>query len=102
MVYGEDNLITKVHKFLETIGADTSVKARLDKCVEEDFELMEAFLAHDQSAAISETADRIITGYALLISLGGNEATVLDKMWEVMQRPEYQNLKPELEHLEPT
>ncbi len=95
-------MITKVHKFLETIGADTSIRSRLDKCIEEDFELMDAFLAADRADIISEVADRIITGYALLIALGGNEATVLDKMWEVMQRPEYQNLNPELEHLEPT
>jgi phosphoribosyl-ATP pyrophosphohydrolase len=95
-------LITKVHKFLETIGADTSLKARLDKCVEEDFELMDALLANDFPAVISEVSDRIITGYALLIALGGNEATIIDKMQEVMQRPEYQNLKPSLEHLDPT
>ena len=95
-------MIGKVRNFLETIGADTSIEARLDKCIEEDFELMDAFFANDLPCIISEVADRIITGYALLIALGGNDATVVDKMKEVMQRPEYQNLKPELEHLEPT
>lgn len=82
-------MIEKVQQFLTTINADTSVMARMDKCIEENEELLHAFFSKHPGDLLSEAADRIITGYALLLSLGGTEQTVEDKMAEVMAREEY-------------
>ncbi len=86
-------MIERVAQFLLNINADTSVIARMDKCIEEDEELIDAFMADDGASLIKEAADRIITGYALLLSLGGTEETVIAKMADVESRPEYQGVR---------
>jgi phosphoribosyl-ATP pyrophosphohydrolase len=86
-------MIEKVAQFLLNIRADTSVMARMEKCIEENEELVDAFMSNNDDALIKEAADRIITGYALLLSLGGSEETVIAKMSEVESRPEYQGVR---------
>lgn len=86
-------MIERVEQFLLNINADTSVMARMNKCIEENGELIDAFMSNDAVSLLKEAADRIITGYALLLSLGGTEETVIAKMSEVESRPEYQGVR---------
>lgn len=69
-------MIEKLKQFLTTINADTSVMARMDKCIEENEELLDAFVSDDPAALKIAAAKRIIGGYALLLSLGGDDKTI--------------------------